>query len=219
MDFHDPFAAASHLAFAAFLLFAGLVLVRLTRRHARFRRWAVGLYAASAVLLYTASGLFHGVRHTSDADRELFRRFDLTGIFLLVAGSYLPVFAYLLHGRWRVWMTAAVAALAVGGIAAVWLLAAPTSGTMVPVYAGLAAVGLVPVKQYLRAGGWRPVAWMFAAAGVYALGGVSEVLRWPTVWAGVIGPHEVLHVTDVLGTLVHLRLVVWLVGRAGHTYG
>ena len=214
MDFHDPFASASHLAFAAFLVFAGLVLGRLARRHSPFRRWAVALYAASAVLLYTASGLFHGVRYDAPADRELFRRLDLSGIFLLVAGSHLPVFAYLLAGRWRAWMTGSVAVLAGCGIAAVWVADAPNSGTMVPVYAGLAAVGLVPLRKYLRAVGWRGVGWMFAAAGVYAAGGVCEVLQWPTLWAGVIRPHELLHVTDIAGTLVHLGLVVWLAGRA-----
>jgi predicted membrane channel-forming protein YqfA (hemolysin III family) len=54
---------------------------------------------------------------------------------------------------------------------------------------------------------------MFAAAGVYAAGGVCEVLKWPTLVPGLIGPHELLHVTDMLGTLTHLGLVVWLVRR------
>jgi hemolysin III len=213
MDFHEPFSSLSHLAFAAFMLFAGGILLRLAPGHSAFRRWAIGLYALSAVLLYTASGLFHGVRYSSEAARELFRRFDLTGIFLLVAGSYLPVFAYLLNGRWRVGMTAAVGSIAAVGIAAVWLLDAPKSGTMVPIYATMAAVGLIPLPKYLGAVGGRGVFWMFAAAGVYAAGGVCEVLKWPVLWDGVIGPHEVLHVTDILGTLVHLLLVVWLVRR------
>lgn len=213
MDFHEPFSSLSHLAFAGFLLFAGGILLQLAHGHSAFRRRAIGLYALSAVLLYTASGLFHGVRYSSPQVQDLFRRFDLTGIFLLVAGSYLPVFAYLLNGRWRVVMTAALGALAGAGVAAVWLLDAPKSGTMVPIYATLAAVGLVPLPKYLRAVHWRGVLWMFAAAAVYALGGGCEVLKWPVLWEGVIGPHEVLHVTDILGTLVHMMLVVWLVRR------
>lgn len=213
MDFHEPFSSLSHLAFAGFLLFAGGILLQLAHGHSAFRRWAVVLYSTSAVLLYTASGLFHGVKHSTEGSYELYRRFDLTGIFLLIAGSYLPVFAYLLNGRWRVVMTSAVGFLAGFGIAAVWLLEAPKSGTMVPIYATLAAVGLVPLPKYLRAVGWRGVMWMFAAAGVYATGGVCEVFKWPVLWDGVIGPHEVLHVTDILGTLVHMMLVVWLVRR------
>jgi hemolysin III len=214
MDFHEPFSAASHLAFAGFMLFAGAVLLRLTRRHAPFRRWAVGVYAASAVLLYTASGLFHGVHHPTAEAKETFRRLDLSGIFLLVAGSSLPAFAYLLAGRWRAAMTVIVGGLATAGVIAVWVADAPTSAVMVPVYAALAVVGLIPLPWYVRAGGWRVAGWMAAAVGVYATGGVCEVLRWPVIWPGVIGPHEVLHVTDIGGTLVHLGLVVGLVRRA-----
>jgi hemolysin III len=214
MDFHEPFSSLSHLTFAAFMLFAGLVLLRLVRRHSVWRRWAVGLYAASAVLLYVASGLFHGVRYDSPSTQELFRRLDLSGIFLLIAGSYLPVFAYLLAGRLRTAITAAVGGLAVVGVMLVWVLDAPRSGTMVPIYAGLALIGLLPLPHYLRRAGWRAVAWMVAAAGVYAVGGVCEVLKWPVLVPDFIGPHEVLHVTDVLGTLSHLGLVVWLGRRA-----
>ncbi|MCU0705903.1 MAG: hemolysin III family protein [Fimbriiglobus sp.] len=211
MDFHEPFSSLTHLVWAGFLLFAGAVLLRLTRRHMPFRRWAVALYVFSAVQLYIASGLFHGVRYASDFQRELFRRFDLSGIFLLIAGSYLPVFAYLLTGRWRSGMTIAVLALAGLGIAAVWLFPAPDSGTMTPVYAALAAVGMLPVLLYLRAAGAWAVVWMLASAGVYAIGGLCEVFRWPVLVEGLIGPHEVLHVTDILGTLTHLGLVVRLV--------
>lgn len=213
MDFHEPFSSFSHLAFAAFMAFVGTVLIRLARGHSTWRRWAVGLYASSAVLLYVASGMFHGVRYDSPATQELFRRFDLSGIFLLIAGSYLPVFAYLLTGRLRIAISVAVGGLAVVGVLLVWVLDAPKSGTMVPIYAGLAVVGLLPLRVYLREAGWRVVAWMFAAALVYALGGVCEVLKWPTLVPDFIGPHEVLHVTDMLGTLIHLGLVVWLVGR------
>jgi len=213
MDFHDPFSSGTHLAFAAFMAFAGAILLQLTRAHTPYRRWAVGLYALSAVLLYTASGLFHGVSHSSPDSYALFLRFDLSGIFLLVAGTFLPVIAYLLGGRWRAVMTVAVGALAGVGIAVVWLIDAPKSAVMVPVCVGLAVVGLIPLPLYLLAAGWRAVGWLFAAGVVYATGGVCEVLKWPILWDGVIASHEVLHLTDILGTLTHLGLVVWLVRR------
>lgn len=217
MDFHEPFSALTHLFFAAWSVFAGLILLRLTRGHAAVRRWAVGLYAVSVVVLYTASGLFHGVRYASAAEAEVFRRLDLSAIFLLVAGSYLPLFAYLLVGRWRRRLTAVVAALALAGVVVVWLLPQPTSAVMVPVYAGLAAVGLIPVRRYVAAAGWRTVGWMFAAAGIYLAGAMCEVLKWPVLVPGWVGPHEVLHLTDVGGTLTHFGLVLRLVRRRAET--
>jgi hemolysin III len=213
MDFHDPLASLSHLFFAAWAVFAGLILVRLTRGQRLVKRWTVGLYAASVVLLYAASGLFHGLRYESAAEAEVFRRLDLSAIFLLVAGSYLPLFAYLLTGLWRRWLTAVVTAVALAGVVVVWMLPRPTSVVMVPVYAGLAAVGLVPVRQYVAAAGWRTVRWMFAAAGIYLSGATVELLKWPVLVPGWVGPHEVLHLTDIGGTLTHFGLVVRLVRR------
>lgn len=211
MNHCDLFASATHLAFAGFLVLAGAVLLRLTHGQSLVRRWAVGMYALSAVLLYTASGLFHGVRYWQLGPPEAFRRFDLCGIFLLVAGSYLPAFAYLLTGVWRNVMTCVIGGMAVVGIVAVWVMESPKSGTMVPLYAGMAVVGLIPLPVYVREAGWRGVGLMFASAGVYATGGVCELLQWPTLLADLIGPHEVLHLTDVGGTLVHFALVMRLV--------
>jgi hemolysin III len=111
-------------------------------------------------------------------------------------------------------MTATVGGLAVIGIGAVWVLESPKSGTMVPLYAAMSAVGLIPLPVYVRRAGWRAAGLMFAAAGVYATGGVCELLLWPTPIPDLIGPHEVLHLTDILGTLVHLALVFRLVRRA-----
>jgi hemolysin III len=209
----DLFASVSHLMFAVFLAFAGAVLLRLTRGHGRVRRWAVGLYALSAVLLYVASGVFHGVRYWELGPPEVFRRFDLCGIFLLVAGSYLPAFAYLLPTRARNAMTAVLGGLAVVGVVAVWVMESPKSGMMVPLYTGMALVGLIPLPVYVRVAGWRGVGLMFAAAGVYATGGACELLQWPTPIPDLIGPHEVLHLTDIGGTLVHFTLVMRLMRK------
>jgi hemolysin III len=82
------------------------------------------------------------MRYESEAEAEVFRRLDLSAVFLVVAGSQLPLFAYLLNGSWRRGLTAVVAALMFAGIVAVWLISHPTSAALVSVYAGLAAVGL-----------------------------------------------------------------------------
>jgi hemolysin III len=216
MDFHHPFAAITHLFFAGWMAFAGLILFQLTRGHGAARRTSVALYGLSAVLLYVASGVFHGKRYESSAEAEVFRRLDLSAIFLLVAGSYLPLITYLLADLWRRGCAAVVTLLAAVGVAAVWVMPEPKSSTMLPIYVGLATVGLVPLRQYLRAAGWPAVRRMLAAAGVYLGGAICEVLRWPTVVPGWFGPHEVLHLTDVGGTLIHFGLVVRLVRADPH---
>ncbi len=93
MDFHDTVSSTSHLLTAVWAGFATLILLRLTRGHG-VGRWAIGFFGASMVLLYLASGLFHGLRHDTEASRQFFQKLDKSAVFLLIAGSYVPVIVY-----------------------------------------------------------------------------------------------------------------------------
>ena len=215
MDFHDPISGGTHLAFAGWAVFAALLLRRLTRDHPPAARAAVAGYGASVAFLYAASGLFHSVAFASPEQMQFFRRLDFSAIFVLVVGSELPVFAYLLRGWLRFTCAAVVAVLGVVGIVAVWVSETISVPAMVGVYAGLAVVGLLPIRLYARRVGGRGLAWLLAAVGVYAIGGAIEVAKWPNPAPGVVGPHELLHVTDMLGTLTHFAFLVRFVLPVG----
>lgn len=71
------------------------------------------IYGASLVLLYGSSSLYHGARGRSKA---LFRKFDHSAIYLLIAGSYTPFALVTLRGVWGWSLFGAVWGLAVVGI-------------------------------------------------------------------------------------------------------
>jgi hemolysin III len=48
---------------------------------------------------------------------------------------------------------------------------------------------------------------------VYGFGGLCEAVRWPVLWPGVIGPHEVLHLCDMGGSTAHVVFVLHCVLR------
>ena len=60
MGLRDPVCSTSHLMAAAWAAYATLVLLRLTPREPA-RRLAVATFGASTVLLFLASGVFHGL--------------------------------------------------------------------------------------------------------------------------------------------------------------
>ena len=62
IELRDPFSSACHLATALWALFATLLMVRVTPPEPG-RRAAVVIYGASMVLLFLASGLFHGLHY------------------------------------------------------------------------------------------------------------------------------------------------------------
>jgi len=70
-------------------------------------------------------------------------------------------------------------------------------------WAGLYAGTLLGRRYGIRF--LAPLAWGAAA---YTIGAVLEFLRWPTLLAGVVGPHELFHLFVLIGLGCHW-LFVW----------
>src|SRR5438128_154538 len=102
LDLRDPVSSASHLFTAIWAVFATLVMLRLTANRPG-RLLPIVIFGASMVLLYTASGTFHGLHYDTPEQKRLFQKIDQTAVYLLIAGSYTPVLSILLAGAWRRW--------------------------------------------------------------------------------------------------------------------
>ena len=204
MDFHDPVAAGLHLGFAAWCLFAGAILFRLTRGHPWGHRLSVLVYAVSAVVLYTCSGLFHSLRYDSEADPqyEFFRRLDLSAIFGLIAGSCVPICVYVLPRWWKRASLLLELGSAAVGIVLIWSMEEVVTQTLIFVYIAMGFVAMVPLRLYHRKWGMAGILLMFLFAAFYVLGAVAQAVKWPGYY------HIVLHVADMIATLLHFVLLV-----------
>ena len=204
---YDVVSSSSHFATAVWAAFATLILLRLTRGHG-VGRWAIGFFGLSMVLLYSASALFHGWRYATFEERLLFQKIDKSAVFLLIAGSYLPVVVYLLQGRWRRWTFAAVAGAATFGISTLWLAPDLPHEVLVGVYVLLGLSGLAPIRQYAAVAGWHNAKWAVGIISPYFGGAVVEVLQKPVLLPGWLGPHELMHFADTIGTLVYFTFLL-----------
>jgi len=213
--FRHPVSAGLHLLYAAWALYALALLRRLTR-HDRARRAAVTCFGVSLVLLYVASGLYHAVPASAPRLVEFFRLLDLSMIHVLIAGTCTAAFA-LLSGRLRAVMLALAWLVAAVGVLSKWLLTLPGPRSTIGLFAAAALLGMAPIVQIGRAAGWRGVAWLVGGGLAYATGATCEALRWPIVWPGVVGPHEVLHLGDVIGSTMHVVFVLRFVAPSAHT--
>ncbi len=214
MDFHDSVSSLSHLATAAWAVFATLLLMRLTRTHGP-KRWSVAFFGLTMVLLYLASGLYHGVRHDTEASRLLYQKFDKSAIFLFILGSNVPIQVYMLSGAWRRWTLGVSSSAAVMGVAVLWAWPTMPHELLVAIYTVLGLSGLIVVGKVGPRIGWGGVAWFSVFAGCYLLGAAVEVAKWPVLVPGVFGPHEFLHIADCGGTFGHFVLVVKYILPAG----
>ena len=203
----DPVSSASHLLTAGWAVFATLIMVRLTTRRPG-RMIPVIIYGASMVLLFLASGTFHGLYYESPEERRFYQKLDQTAVYLLIAGTYTPVLSVLLQGAWRRWFLCMVWLLAGAGISCMWLLPKAPHAAIVGFYLGLGWIGILPVPLYFRAIGWRAMNWVWAGALLYSFGAICELTQWPIIVPGWIGFHEVLHLADTAASIVFFLFMI-----------
>lgn len=212
-DFHDSVSAGTHLGMAAWSAFAAAVLLRLTRLHPLGHRLSVLFYALSAVTLYTASGLFHGLAHPSPDVRRVWQLLDQTAIFGLILGSNVPLYEYLLAPRWRNRLLAMMTAVALAGAGCLWVYpwvagAKPPHEGVIAAYLLMGVLGLVPIRTYFRRLGWGGMLWVLLLIAFYVGGAAIEAAKWPVLADGAFTYHEILHIADMFGTAAHLVLLV-----------
>jgi hemolysin III len=189
-----------HAATAPLTLAAGIVLIALSPNAAT--RVGSSIFAASAVVLFTVSAVYH--RGTwSPRVWGFLRRFDHANIFLLIAGSYTPFTLLLLEGRDRTILLTVVWIVAGLGIlfrifwphAPRWLYTA--------IYIGMGWAAIFYFGEFVRNGGTAVLTLVVAGGLLYTLGGLVYGLQRPNPSPAWFGFHEVFHSLTILAFVTH----------------
>jgi hemolysin III len=201
----EKFNALTHLVAAIAALAGAVVLVVLAGMTGDpWKIVGVSIYGATLVLLYTFSVLYHSVRGRA---KDIMRKLDHQGIYLLIAGSYTPFCLVTLRGAWGWSLFGVVWGLAVlGGLQDLHTKSeARILSVVIYVVMGWAALAaLVPLWRALGAAGF---AWVVAGGLFYTIGIVFYVLDTRLIHA-----HGVWHLFVVAGSVAHyvaiLRYVI-----------
>ena len=210
LDLREPASAWTH--FAGFLLSVPgtWYLWQRSRGSPPARRLSLLVFGLSLAFCYAASTLYHGVRASGEG-LSAFDRLDRVGIFFLIAGTYTPLAWTLLRGRWRlvtlasVWLITAVAStlLIIGGP----FPPALTTG----LYLGMGWGVVACYGELARVVSHRALIPLVAGGVFYSVGSVLNLLRWPGLWPGVFGPHELFHLFVIAGSLSHYLVILRVV--------
>ena len=157
------------------------------------------VFAASMVLLYSTSMLYHALP-TLRAWRakRLFQLLDHSAIYLLIAGTYTPFTLGVLRGPWGWTLFGLVWAMALGGILAKLFAGIrwPRLSTMLYLAMGwIAVIAIKPMWQLMP--GWG-LFWLVAGGMAYTGGVVFFVLDERVKFA-----HFVWHLFVAAGTACH----------------
>lgn len=161
----------------------------------------VSVFGGTMVLLYLASTLYHSISH--EAAKQLFRVFDHTAIFLLIAGSYTPFSLGVLHGPWGWSLLAIVWTLAIIGITLKIRKRTRHSRISIVLYVIMGWLALVAVKPMVMLIPLPGILLIFAG-GIAYTGGLAffaaQRIRYN---------HFIWHLFVIAGTTCHFFAVLW----------
>ncbi|HJS47873.1 MAG TPA: hemolysin III family protein [Gemmatimonadales bacterium] len=159
------------------------------------------VFAATAVLLYLASTLYHAI--PQGRAKGILRTLDHGAIFLLIAGTYTPFTLGVLRGTWGWWLFGLVWSLALVGVLlkATSLLRHPVLSTGLYLTLGwLALIAIRPLWLHVPLAG---LLWLLAGGLSYTAGVAffaARRLRYS---------HFIWHLWVLTGTGCHYFAVLW----------
>jgi hemolysin III len=183
-----------------------LVLVTETTRG----RVAAFVFAASVVLMFGASALYHRP-NWSPSRRAWLRRLDHAGIYCLIAGSYTPVGLLALRGAWQ---TVVLAIVWSGCAAAIfirlfWLSAPKWLSAVVAIALGW--VGVVAMPEIYFKAGLGCLLLILAGGILYSVGAVIYATRRPDPFPATFGYHEIFHLLIVVAVALQYAAIAFYV--------
>jgi hemolysin III len=188
-----------HAAISPLALAAGIVLFVLSPTP--LTKVGSAVFAGTALLLFTVSGIYHRGNWTRRT-WEVLRRFDHANIFLLIAGSYTPFTLILLHGSARVGLLVIVWTGAILGVAFRILWIDAPRWLYVPIYVALGFVA-IPYANQFSSGGNSVLILVAVGGGLYTLGGLVYGLKRPDPYPSWFGFHEIFHVFTIAAFTCH----------------
>lgn len=162
------------------------------------------VFAATMVLLYLASTLYHAWPRSKT--KRVFHAIDHGAVFLLIAGTYTPFTLGVLRGPWGWTLLGLVWGLAAAGTAlkAVGRLRHPILSTLL--YVGMGWLILIAIRPLWLRVPLSGLLWLLSGGIAYTAGVAFFAAK------GVRYSHLVWHVFVLAGTTCHFLAVLWYAG-------
>jgi hemolysin III len=175
---------------------------------------AAAAFAGSAATMLGTSTLYHRITWRPRA-RQLMRRADHAGIYLLIAGTYTPVGLLALHGAMQravlaiVWSGAAAAVL----LKFAWVKAPKWLAAVIGIALGW--VGVAAMPEVWNTAGVAAVALLAAGGLAYTAGALVYAFKWPDPAPRVFGYHELFHALTIVAVACQYVAIAFFVLKVG----
>lgn len=202
----EPGNALTH--FATFIAsIVGLVFLIILSKNNVSKLVTMTIYGISVIFLYGASSLYHWAK-TSPQKVQILRKLDHVAIYLLIAGSYTPVFYYGLTGAWKWTMLTAVWTLALLGVFLKICIIRIPRYVSTAFYITLGWIALVPFLQLFKNLPAGAVYLMIIGGVAYTAGAIVYATKCFNFFPNRFGFHEVFHLFVMAGSIIHFVMML-----------
>jgi len=131
---------------------------------------SVSIYAASMMMLYLASTLYHSAKNPEK--RHKLNVFDHASIYLLIAGTYTPFLLVTLRGAWGWSLFGVIWAAAIGGVIFKLFYTGRFNIISTVAYVVMGSIVLVAIKPLVANLSLPGLYWLLAGGVSYIIGAV-----------------------------------------------
>jgi hemolysin III len=207
--FREPVNGFTHLAGAVLAAFGMVWMIAITQGDTG-KMITVAIYGLSMILLYSASAAYH-LSNGSERKILWLRRCDHAAIYVLIAGTYTPVFYNLLSGGWRWWMLTLVWGLSLTGAIYKLFFLRDAGHLSLLSYVALGSAGIIVLPQTLDRLPPGTEILIFAGGALYIIGVIVFGLQKPN-FNRYLGHHEIWHLLVLGGSTLHFVAMARFLG-------
>lgn len=201
----DPGSAITHFIGMVMAIPAAIpLLIKAARQSDPLYIVAMGVYALSLILLYTASTAYHTFDR-SERINTILKKIDHMMISVLIAGSYTPICLLVLEKKTGLVLLGIVWGIALIGILikAFWVYCPKWVSSVL--YIGMGWTCVLAFGQIFHAMSPAGFGWLLAGGIIYTVGGIIYALKL-SVFNNrhkYFGSHEIFHLFVIGGSLCH----------------
>lgn len=201
----EEYANIATHALGALLSVAALVLmvVYAMREGDPYHIVSVSIFGATLILLYIMSTLYHSIQEPKV--KHVFRVFDHSCIYLLIAGSYTPFTLVTLRGGWGWTLFGVTWGLALCGVVFKIFFTKRFNFLSTMMYIALGWSVLIAIKPVLENVPPGGVFWLVSGGLLYTFGTIFYL------WRRIPYHHAIWHVFVMGGSFCHFLAVFYYV--------
>jgi hemolysin III len=173
-------------------------------------RTAAAIYAATLLAAFGTSSAYHRLAKSYRA-RKIMQRADHAMIYLLIAGTYVPICLVAMPLDWGVTVMCIVGAMAMLGIALKMLAFKRLQWLSYALYLIMGWTAAVATPVLIDHTTNLQLALIVAGGVAYTAGVPILLLRRPDPWPSVFGYHEIWHGFTVLAAALHFSAVALVI--------